>query len=147
LRVQVLFFSSCSLLQKVLAAHGAAKVSAYVTHAVFPKQSWSRFVANNSGTCYLISYDFLIKYFCVAVRFVLWIMPLSFSVKNSWSNFVYWFFNMEGTWLYTNFCQFFIKLWLSCSNRTNQLADKCYLADTYIGLVRKLMNYNQNAAG
>ncbi|KAL6969651.1 ribose phosphate diphosphokinase subunit prs4 [Sarracenia purpurea var. burkii] len=30
--------------QKVLAAHGAAKVSAYVTHGVFPKRSWERFV-------------------------------------------------------------------------------------------------------
>ncbi|KAJ1702040.1 hypothetical protein LUZ63_001819 [Rhynchospora breviuscula] len=34
--------------QKVLAAQGATKVSAYVTHAVFPRQSWSRFVPNNS---------------------------------------------------------------------------------------------------
>lgn len=34
--------------QKVLAAHGAAKVSAYVTHGVFPKQSWERFVPSNS---------------------------------------------------------------------------------------------------
>ncbi|KAK9132410.1 hypothetical protein Scep_011938 [Stephania cephalantha] len=32
--------------QKVLAAHGATKVSAYVTHAVFPKQSWQRFLHN-----------------------------------------------------------------------------------------------------
>lgn len=30
--------------QKVLTAHGASKVSAYVTHAVFPKQSWERFL-------------------------------------------------------------------------------------------------------
>ncbi|KAJ0435556.1 putative ribose-phosphate diphosphokinase [Helianthus annuus] len=30
--------------QKVLAAHGANKVSAYVTHAVFPKKSYERFV-------------------------------------------------------------------------------------------------------
>ncbi|KAK4387254.1 Ribose-phosphate pyrophosphokinase [Sesamum angolense] len=30
--------------QKVLAAHGAAKVSAYVTHGVFPKKSWQRFL-------------------------------------------------------------------------------------------------------
>ncbi|KAF9596150.1 hypothetical protein IFM89_007468 [Coptis chinensis] len=30
--------------QKVLAAHGATKVSAYVTHGVFPKQSWERFL-------------------------------------------------------------------------------------------------------
>ncbi|KAL0406531.1 UNVERIFIED_CONTAM: Ribose-phosphate pyrophosphokinase [Sesamum latifolium] len=29
---------------KVLAAHGAAKVSAYVTHGVFPKKSWERFL-------------------------------------------------------------------------------------------------------
>ncbi|KAK2994914.1 hypothetical protein RJ640_012107 [Escallonia rubra] len=35
--------------QKVLAAHGAAKVSAYVTHAVFPKHSWERFVHKNDG--------------------------------------------------------------------------------------------------
>ncbi|XP_028769588.1 ribose-phosphate pyrophosphokinase 4 isoform X2 [Neltuma alba] len=33
--------------QKVLAAHGAAKVSAYVTHGVFPKQSWERFTQKN----------------------------------------------------------------------------------------------------
>ncbi|XP_015082277.1 ribose-phosphate pyrophosphokinase 4-like isoform X2 [Solanum pennellii] len=30
--------------QKVLAAHGAAKVSAYVTHGVFPKRSWEQFL-------------------------------------------------------------------------------------------------------
>ncbi|CAM8909791.1 unnamed protein product [Rhodiola kirilowii] len=30
--------------QKVLAAHGATRVSAYVTHGVFPKRSWERFV-------------------------------------------------------------------------------------------------------
>lgn len=35
--------------QKVLAAQGAAKVSAYVTHAVFPKNSWERFVHKNDG--------------------------------------------------------------------------------------------------
>ncbi|KAK1416360.1 hypothetical protein QVD17_32151 [Tagetes erecta] len=33
--------------QKVLAAHGATKVSAYVTHAVFPKNSWEKFVHKN----------------------------------------------------------------------------------------------------
>ncbi|KAM5580032.1 ribose-phosphate pyrophosphokinase 4 [Rosa sericea] len=33
--------------QKVLAAHGAAKVSAYVTHGVFPKRSWERFTHKN----------------------------------------------------------------------------------------------------
>lgn len=37
------------LLQKVLASHGASKVSAYVTHAVFPKQSYENFMASNSG--------------------------------------------------------------------------------------------------
>ncbi|VVB03171.1 unnamed protein product [Arabis nemorensis] len=35
--------------QKVLAAHGAAKVSAYVTHGVFPKSSWERFTHKNNG--------------------------------------------------------------------------------------------------
>ncbi|KAJ0590283.1 putative ribose-phosphate diphosphokinase [Helianthus annuus] len=35
--------------QKVLAAHGATKVSAYVTHAVFPKKSWKKFVHKNGG--------------------------------------------------------------------------------------------------
>ncbi|CAL4885002.1 unnamed protein product [Urochloa decumbens] len=35
--------------QKVLASHGAAKVSAYVTHAVFPKQSYERFMASDSS--------------------------------------------------------------------------------------------------
>ncbi|KAI3914777.1 hypothetical protein MKW98_002013 [Papaver atlanticum] len=33
--------------QKVLAAHGATKVSAYVTHGVFPKRSWERFTSCN----------------------------------------------------------------------------------------------------
>ncbi|KAE8678472.1 Ribose-phosphate pyrophosphokinase 3 [Hibiscus syriacus] len=33
--------------QKVLLAHGAAKVSAYVTHGVFPKCSWERFTRKN----------------------------------------------------------------------------------------------------
>ncbi|KAL3508971.1 hypothetical protein ACH5RR_028372 [Cinchona calisaya] len=33
--------------QKVLAANGAAKVSAYVTHGVFPKRSWEQFVHKN----------------------------------------------------------------------------------------------------
>lgn len=35
--------------QKVLAAHGAAKVSAYVTHGVFPKCSWERFLHKDGG--------------------------------------------------------------------------------------------------
>lgn len=40
----------CLLLrQKVLAAHGATKVSAYVTHAVFPNRSWGRFIHKNCG--------------------------------------------------------------------------------------------------
>ncbi|XP_044491855.1 ribose-phosphate pyrophosphokinase 4 [Mangifera indica] len=34
--------------QKVLAANGAAKVSAYVTHGVFPKDSWERFTLKNN---------------------------------------------------------------------------------------------------
>ncbi|XWS41032.1 hypothetical protein CRYUN_Cryun17cG0046100 [Craigia yunnanensis] len=33
--------------QKVLVAHGAAKVSAYVTHGVFPMRSWERFTQKN----------------------------------------------------------------------------------------------------
>ncbi|XP_035839255.1 ribose-phosphate pyrophosphokinase 4-like [Helianthus annuus] len=33
--------------QKVLATHGATKVSAYVTHVVFPKNSWKKFVRKN----------------------------------------------------------------------------------------------------
>ncbi|KAI8011151.1 Ribose-phosphate pyrophosphokinase 4 [Camellia lanceoleosa] len=36
--------------QKVLAAHGAAKVSAYVTHSVFPKRSLERFVHKNEDS-------------------------------------------------------------------------------------------------
>ncbi|XP_039053585.1 ribose-phosphate pyrophosphokinase 4-like isoform X2 [Hibiscus syriacus] len=35
--------------QKVLLAHGAAKVSAYVTHGVFPKCSWERFTRKEDG--------------------------------------------------------------------------------------------------
>ncbi|KAM7251773.1 hypothetical protein ACFE04_023656 [Oxalis oulophora] len=35
--------------QKVLAAHGAAKVSAYVTHGIFPNRSWERFKHDNGG--------------------------------------------------------------------------------------------------
>lgn len=33
--------------QKVLAAHGASKVSAYVTHGIFPNRSWERFQCDN----------------------------------------------------------------------------------------------------
>ncbi|XP_015082278.1 ribose-phosphate pyrophosphokinase 4-like isoform X3 [Solanum pennellii] len=37
--------------QKVLAAHGAAKVSAYVTHGVFPKRSWEQFLHKDDDSC------------------------------------------------------------------------------------------------
>uniref|UniRef100_A0A0E0C7E1 Phosphoribosyltransferase domain-containing protein n=1 Tax=Oryza meridionalis TaxID=40149 RepID=A0A0E0C7E1_9ORYZ len=33
--------------QKVLAEHGAAKVSAYVTHGIFPNESWEKFQPDN----------------------------------------------------------------------------------------------------
>ncbi|KAL3355912.1 hypothetical protein AABB24_016861 [Solanum stoloniferum] len=36
--------------QKVLAAHGASKVSAYVTHGIFPNRSWERFLHKNDGS-------------------------------------------------------------------------------------------------
>ncbi|PWA78134.1 ribose-phosphate pyrophosphokinase [Artemisia annua] len=36
--------------QKVLAEHGATKVSAYVTHGVFPKRSWERFAHDKGGS-------------------------------------------------------------------------------------------------
>ncbi|CAN1795087.1 Ribose-phosphate pyrophosphokinase 3, chloroplastic [Linum perenne] len=35
--------------QKVLAKHGAARVSAYVTHGIFPNQSFERFQLDNGG--------------------------------------------------------------------------------------------------
>lgn len=35
--------------QKVLAAHGATKISAYVTHGIFPKRSWERFKPDTTG--------------------------------------------------------------------------------------------------
>ncbi|KAH9568359.1 hypothetical protein CY35_03G072800 [Sphagnum magellanicum] len=35
--------------QKLLGANGASKVSAYVTHAVFPKRSWERFEHDNGA--------------------------------------------------------------------------------------------------
>ncbi|KAI5060394.1 hypothetical protein GOP47_0024814 [Adiantum capillus-veneris] len=35
--------------QKVLLAHGAAKVSAYATHGVFPKRSWEKFLCKGDG--------------------------------------------------------------------------------------------------
>ncbi|KAL9423848.1 hypothetical protein AB3S75_035857 [Citrus x aurantiifolia] len=35
--------------QKVLAAHGAAKISAYVTHGIFPNASWERFKQDTGG--------------------------------------------------------------------------------------------------
>lgn len=54
----VVFFSLW--FQKVLAAHGAAKVSAYVTHGVFPKGSWERFTLKNGGN-YLYSLNHIIS--------------------------------------------------------------------------------------
>lgn len=36
--------------QKVLAKHGAAKISAYVTHGIFPNRSWQRFDHDNGGS-------------------------------------------------------------------------------------------------
>ncbi|XP_057949862.1 ribose-phosphate pyrophosphokinase 4 [Malania oleifera] len=35
--------------QKVLASHGAAKISAYVTHGIFPRRSWERFEHDKRG--------------------------------------------------------------------------------------------------
>ncbi|KAG2376605.1 Ribose-phosphate pyrophosphokinase [Vigna angularis] len=35
--------------QKVLAAHGALKISAYVTHGIFPNNTWARFEHDNGG--------------------------------------------------------------------------------------------------
>ncbi|KAL0447160.1 UNVERIFIED_CONTAM: Ribose-phosphate pyrophosphokinase, mitochondrial [Sesamum latifolium] len=35
--------------QKVLAKHGAAKISAYVTHGIFPNKSWERFKHDKGG--------------------------------------------------------------------------------------------------
>ncbi|GAV82970.1 Pribosyltran domain-containing protein, partial [Cephalotus follicularis] len=35
--------------QRVLAAHGAAKISAYVTHGIFPNSSWRRFKHDDGG--------------------------------------------------------------------------------------------------
>ncbi|KAL2559835.1 Ribose-phosphate pyrophosphokinase 3 [Forsythia ovata] len=35
--------------QKVLAKHGAAKISAYVTHGIFPNSSWERFTNDDGG--------------------------------------------------------------------------------------------------
>ncbi|KAK2983347.1 hypothetical protein RJ640_016085 [Escallonia rubra] len=35
--------------QKVLAKHGAAKISAYVTHGIFPNRSWERFGHDKNG--------------------------------------------------------------------------------------------------
>ncbi|MCL7031883.1 hypothetical protein MKW94_011400 [Papaver nudicaule] len=36
--------------QKVLAAQGAAKISAYVTHGIFPNRSWERFEPDTGGS-------------------------------------------------------------------------------------------------
>lgn len=40
----------CVFSQKVLAKHGAAKISAYVTHGIFPNSSWERFKHDNGGS-------------------------------------------------------------------------------------------------
>lgn len=52
------FFCNSTLtlvpLQKVLAAHGAAKISAYVTHGIFPKSSWKRFKLDTKGNNQMI---------------------------------------------------------------------------------------------
>lgn len=40
------------IFQKVLAAHGASKISAYVTHGIFPNKSWERFGHDNGGSAY-----------------------------------------------------------------------------------------------
>ncbi|RVW39599.1 Ribose-phosphate pyrophosphokinase 4 [Vitis vinifera] len=47
---QTHFLFHVILYEKVLAAHGASKVSAYVTHSVFPKRSWERFIHKNDGS-------------------------------------------------------------------------------------------------
>ncbi|XP_019052536.1 PREDICTED: ribose-phosphate pyrophosphokinase 3, mitochondrial isoform X2 [Nelumbo nucifera] len=36
--------------QKMLAAHGASKISAYVTHGIFPNRSWERFQHDSGGS-------------------------------------------------------------------------------------------------
>ncbi|CAN1795090.1 Ribose-phosphate pyrophosphokinase 3, chloroplastic [Linum perenne] len=41
--------------QKVLAKHGAARVSAYVTHGIFPNQSFERFQLDNGGIYKIMS--------------------------------------------------------------------------------------------
>lgn len=46
------------IFQKVLAAHGAAKISAYVTHGIFPNKSWARFGHDNGGS---VCFTLLIK--------------------------------------------------------------------------------------
>ncbi|XP_040866640.1 ribose-phosphate pyrophosphokinase 4 isoform X2 [Glycine max] len=38
--------------QKVLAAHGATKISAYVTHGIFPNKSWARFGHDNGESAF-----------------------------------------------------------------------------------------------
>lgn len=41
--------------QKVLAAHGASKISAYVTHGIFPNRSWTRFQHDNGGKLFTLT--------------------------------------------------------------------------------------------
>ncbi|VVB03172.1 unnamed protein product [Arabis nemorensis] len=49
LHLPIAIFNEFLIKSKVLAAHGAAKVSAYVTHGIFPKSSWERFTHKNNG--------------------------------------------------------------------------------------------------
>ncbi|XP_042416694.1 ribose-phosphate pyrophosphokinase 4-like isoform X1 [Zingiber officinale] len=39
----------CQVWKKVLAAHGAERISAYVTHGIFPNRSWERFEHDNGA--------------------------------------------------------------------------------------------------
>ena len=45
----------------MLAAHGATKISAYVTHGIFPNRSWERFERDNGGIAcpHLLHFQFL----------------------------------------------------------------------------------------
>lgn len=54
--------------QKVLAAHGATKISAYVTHGIFPNRSWERFEHDNGGTACsaLLHFHFFSAYLVLA---------------------------------------------------------------------------------
>ncbi|KAI4340701.1 hypothetical protein MLD38_025511 [Melastoma candidum] len=47
---QLLCASCCATFPKILAALGAEKISAYVTHGIFLKKSWECFNYDNAGT-------------------------------------------------------------------------------------------------